>query len=83
MAWNEPGGGKDPWGGNNQGGPPDLDEVFKNVQSKVTNIFGKKKGGGGPPSGMPGKFGASRWLDYFAAGDRWVASLGYLYYSAC
>jgi len=31
MAWNEPGGGKDPWGGNNGGdGPPDLDDVLKN-----------------------------------------------------
>jgi membrane protease subunit HflK len=59
MAWNEPGGsGKDPWGKSNQDGPPDLDEVFKNVQSKVTSIFGKGRGGGGPGSGIPGKFGA-------------------------
>ena len=29
MAWNEPGGGKDPWGGNrNNDGPPDLDEAL-------------------------------------------------------
>ncbi len=59
MAWNEPGGGKDPWGKNDQGGPPDLDEVFKNVQSKVTSIFGKGRGnGGGPPSSLPGKLGS-------------------------
>ena len=59
MAWNEPGGSgnKDPWGNkNNDQGPPDLDEVFKKLQDKVTNIFGggnnsggsnKKSGGGG------------------------------------
>ncbi len=59
MAWNEPGGGgKDPWGKRDQDGPPDLDEVFRNVQSKVTSIFGKGKGGGGPSSGMPGKLSA-------------------------
>ena len=43
MAWNEPGGNgdKDPWS-NNRGkkgnqGPPDLDEVLKDLQKK----FGK------------------------------------------
>jgi membrane protease subunit HflK len=45
MAWNEPGGNNnDPWknkGGRDQG-PPDLDEVFKNLMSK----FGKFGGGG-------------------------------------
>jgi membrane protease subunit HflK len=56
MAWNEPGGSgdKDPWGGNrgNRGnqGPPDLDEVFKNLQKKFGSLFGGKGGrssGGG------------------------------------
>ena len=34
MAWNEPGNGKDPWGGNtgNQG-PPDIDEALKKLRS--------------------------------------------------
>ena len=53
MAWNEPGkggsnGSKDPWGnkgGNKQDGPPDLDEVFKKLNEKVTSIFGGKRGG--------------------------------------
>lgn len=52
MAWNEPGGsgngsGKDPWGNknNNQDGPPDLDEVFKKLNDKVTSLFGGKGGG--------------------------------------
>ena len=54
MAWNEPGGGngsKDPWGdkGRKQDGPPDLDEVFKKLNEKVTSLFGGKggKSGGG------------------------------------
>ncbi len=49
MAWNEPGGsGKDPWGNNgrnNQDGPPDLDEVFKKVNEKISGLFGGKGGG--------------------------------------
>ncbi|PCK09429.1 MAG: FtsH protease activity modulator HflK [Alteromonadaceae bacterium] len=54
MAWNEPGGNnKDPWGGGNRGndGPPDLDEVIKKFQNKVSSIFGGKSGGGGGNGG--------------------------------
>jgi len=64
MAWNEPGGSgnKDPWGkrDNNQG-PPDLDEVFKKLQDKVTKLFGggKGNGGSGTKSGSGGGLGAS------------------------
>ncbi|MCP3669659.1 MAG: FtsH protease activity modulator HflK [Gammaproteobacteria bacterium] len=48
MAWNEPGGDKDPWGGNGKDqGPPDLDEVVKKLQDKMGGLFG----GGKPPSG--------------------------------
>ena len=62
MAWNEPGGNgnkpKDPWGNkNNQNGPPDLDEVFKKLNEKVTSIFGGKggrSGGGSSASGSKG-----------------------------
>lgn len=46
MAWNEPGGGKDPWGNNNRGGnqgPPDLDEALKQLMNKLNGMFG---GGG-------------------------------------
>jgi len=52
MAWNEPGGNNnDPWKNrkNNDQGPPDLDEVFK-------NIF-KKFGGSGGGSGNGPSFG--------------------------
>ena len=51
MAWNEPGGGKDndPWGGGNRNneGPPDLDEVIKNLNDKLGSIFGGGGGNGG------------------------------------
>jgi membrane protease subunit HflK len=59
MAWNEPGGGKDPWGnqGGNQGGkrgqdgPPDLDKVIRDMQRRLGSLFGGKGGGGGSGSG--------------------------------
>lgn len=39
----------DPQWGKNKGdsGPPDLDEVIRNVNKKINNIFGSKKGDGG------------------------------------
>mgnify|MGYP000147244272 CR=1 FL=1 len=47
MAWNEPGGGKDPWGGNrNNNGPPDIDEALKKLKEKL-GLFG----GGGSSNG--------------------------------
>ncbi|MEW6990677.1 FtsH protease activity modulator HflK [Colwelliaceae bacterium 6441] len=51
MAWNEPGkDDKDPWknnkGGKNQG-PPDLDDLLKDLSNKVGGIFGGKPSGGG------------------------------------
>jgi len=49
MAWNEPGNSdKDPWknkGGKNQG-PPDLDDLLKDIGNKFGGIFGGKKSGG-------------------------------------
>jgi membrane protease subunit HflK len=58
MAWNEPGGNgdKDPWGnrGKNQG-PPDLDEVLRNIQKKFGTLFGGK---GGPRSTSGGSGGS-------------------------
>ncbi|MCX4187868.1 FtsH protease activity modulator HflK [Methylophaga sp. OBS4] len=56
MAWNEPGSGdKDPWGNRGNGGPPDLDEVVRNMQRKLGGIFGGKgKTGGGNSSGQGG-----------------------------
>ena len=56
MPWKEPGkGGKDPWKQGDQ--PPELDEVFQNVQNKVRNLFGG--GGGGQKSGGSGGSGGA------------------------
>lgn len=44
MAWNEPGGGKDPWGGGKGGNPPDLDAALKNIGDKFGKIFGGGSG---------------------------------------
>ena len=63
MAWNEPGNnGKDhdPWGGGGRGGdkgPPDIDEVIKNLTKKINSLFsGSGKGGssGGSSAGGSG-----------------------------
>lgn len=63
MAWNEPGGnsgGKrspkgNPWGGGNRSdqGPPDLDEVIRNLQRRLAGLFGGA-GGGGRGAGTTG-----------------------------
>ena len=54
MAWNEPGGGKDPWGGNrnNNQGPPDLDELLNKWLGKLGG--GKKGGDSGGSAGGNG-----------------------------
>ncbi|WP_058557073.1 FtsH protease activity modulator HflK [Thiohalocapsa sp. ML1] len=56
MAWNEPGGGgKDPWGsGPNNAGPPDLDEIVRKLQERVSGLLGGRKGGGGAGGGGGG-----------------------------
>lgn len=58
MAWNEPGNnGKDhdPWGSGNRGGgdqgPPDLDEVIRNLTNKFNKLFGGGSGGGASTGG--------------------------------
>jgi membrane protease subunit HflK len=64
MAWNEPGGSgdKDPWGGRGkEQGPPDLDEVVRNLQKKFGSLFGGKNGGGksnGSSGGSSGGVGS-------------------------
>ncbi len=61
MPWNEPGrgsggggGDRDPWKGGNGQQPPDLDEVFANVQRRLKKIMG-----GGGESGSGGSKGGS------------------------
>ncbi len=52
MPWNEPGRGsggddRDSWKGGNGQQPPDLDEVFSNVQRRLKKIMGNGGDGGG------------------------------------
>lgn len=76
MAWNEPGNkgnGNDPWGSGGGGsgggggrrgddqGPPDIDELIKNITNKVNGLFGGKTGSGGS-SGSGGGSGVSAGL---------------------
>lgn len=61
MAWNDP-----QWGNkgnrNPDGGPPDLDELWRRVNQRLNGLFGKKTTGGGSggggdgfsPEGFPG-----------------------------
>ncbi|MFP5408618.1 MAG: FtsH protease activity modulator HflK [Gammaproteobacteria bacterium] len=61
MAWNDP-----QWGNkgnrNPDGGPPDLDELWRRVNQRLNGLFGKKNAGGGSggggdgfsPEGFPG-----------------------------
>lgn len=58
MAWNEPGGNKpggnkprDPWGGGGDQGPPDLDEMLKNLRGKFSGLFGGGGSGGSSSNG--------------------------------
>lgn len=66
MAWNEPNENKDkepkdPWNkegdqwgkGGDQQGPPDLDEVVRNLKAKLGGLFGGRGGGGTPGGGRP------------------------------
>ena len=50
MAWNDP-----QWGKNSNAGPPDLDELWRRFNQKLSAMFGGKGGGsGGGPTGAPG-----------------------------
>ncbi len=55
MPWNEPGKDKDPWGQRNNDGPPDLDELFKNLKDKFGGLLGS--GGKGRIPQVPGSPG--------------------------
>ncbi|MGH8265169.1 MAG: FtsH protease activity modulator HflK [Steroidobacteraceae bacterium] len=59
MAWNEPGGGKNPWDRRpNQG--TNLDDLVRNWQRKLSSLFGARRGGG-PTSGGTGSGSAPGW----------------------
>lgn len=50
MPWKEPGGNgnnQDPWGGNNQQNPPDLDKIIGDWVKKLRSLFGAKNNSSG------------------------------------
>jgi len=51
---NDPG-----WGNRNNGGPPDLDEVLRDISRKINGIFGKSGGGGGGNQSSAGGLGSA------------------------
>ena len=79
MAWNEPGSdNRDPWGqGNGQNGPPDLDDLIKDLKKKFSGFLGgggRKSAGGGGGGGMP-SLGGKLWvLIVLVLGLLWAAS---------
>jgi modulator of FtsH protease HflK len=61
MPWNEPGGNnsggkRNPWGSGQkpEDGPPDLDEVVRNLQRRLSSLFGGSGRGGSGGSGTAG-----------------------------
>jgi modulator of FtsH protease HflK len=69
MAWNDPGRNRNPWGNRPDKGAADIDEALRNLQRKLSQIFGGNgggdgngrddgRGGGGSSAGMRG-FGFS------------------------
>ena len=57
MAWNEPGGSgnRDPWGRRADAGPPDLDELFRNLRKRFGGGSGSgNNSGNGPPPALWG-----------------------------
>jgi len=79
--WNKPGGtggDKNPWGqGGGEQGPPDLDEIARKLQQKLSGLFGGGKRRGGDGSGghsMPSGSGIGIGLVLFVLIGIWLAS---------
>jgi membrane protease subunit HflK len=59
MAWNEPGRNRNPWGNRPNQGPNDLDQALRNLQRKLSTMFGGGgSGGSGGDEGGGGSGGA-------------------------
>ena len=68
------------WGKNNSGGPPDLEEVVRNLNRKVESLFGRFGGGSGnkKSGGTSGGFNVSLGLVVLVVALIWLASGFYI-----
>ncbi len=91
MSLNDHGWGNDPNRGGGRNGPPDLDELWRDFNRRLSGAFGKKRGGpgnsgdggdagGGPnfPAMTPGQFGGGIGLLLGLAAVVWFASGFYI-----
>ncbi len=67
------------WGNKNNGGPPDLEEVMRNLNNKIQSLFGRS-GGGSPirPGGNSGGFKGGVGLIVAIVVLVWIASGFYI-----
>src|SRR6516164_3694097 len=73
MAWNEPGGEKrNPWNRPQQS-QNDLDDVLRNIQRRLSSLFGRGGGSGGGGQGSGG-FGKSLGSILLLIGAVWIGS---------
>jgi len=68
------------WGNKNSGGPPDLDELLRNFNKKISGLFGGKGGSGntGGGAGAPQSFGIGIGLIVIVVALLWLASGFYI-----
>jgi len=75
MSLNDP-----QWGKRGNEGPPDLDELLRNLNAKLNGLFGRRGGGQQPPSGGDGgtRVGGGAWLLVVLVILIWIASGFYI-----
>ncbi|GAB1232100.1 FtsH protease activity modulator HflK [Ferrigenium sp. UT4] len=68
------------WGKNNSSGPPDLEEVVRNLNRRIESLFGRFGGSSGkqPGGGSGGGFGISLGLVILVVALIWLASGFYI-----
>jgi len=83
LSLNDPQWGRRPGGGNNNQGPPDLDELWRNLNSRLSRLLGNKGGGrggegGGSEGPSPGMIGGGAGLVVGLVAVIWLASGFYI-----
>jgi len=76
--WPRGGGNRGPGGGNQ--GPPDLDEMWRNFNRRLQELFGKRRGGSDKPPRMPtgAQFGGGAGILAAIVAAVWLASGFYI-----